>query len=256
MGVLDRDRPLCAAGSAYGLRGGRARLRLPEYRACMTGTARLVPGIYRWSYPTKQSVADQLPKGEHIFMVRLTKSSFALAAGILALEPVAGSSAFAAPINTGIENAGVGVAIALPVIAGSISLYKDDWQGVAQMSLVTAATFGTALLLKHVVHEERPDDSNDQSFPSDTAAVAFAPANYLWDRYGWQYGAPAYAAAAFVGYSRVESRQHHWWDVATSAVIAWGYNRLVTSPYRRLDDVNVGIYATPNSAFVSVQYRF
>src|ERR1700744_2847070 len=140
---------------------------------------------------------------------------------IAALAPV---SANAGSVNDGIEKAGVAVAIALPVAAGGISLYKDDWQGVKQFAAVTAATVGLAYLLKHVVHEERPDGSNDQSFPSDTAALAFAPANYLWDRYGWQYGVPAYAAAAFVGYSRVESRQHHWWDVATSAGMAWGFN--------------------------------
>jgi membrane-associated phospholipid phosphatase len=107
-----------------------------------------------------------------------------------------------------IETAGTIVAVALPVAAGSITAPKHDWSGFAQLVAVTAATVGTVFTLKYVVHEERPDHSDNQSFPSDTSAVAFAPAQFLWDRYGWQYGAPAYLAAGFVGYSRVESRQH------------------------------------------------
>jgi membrane-associated phospholipid phosphatase len=156
-----------------------------------------------------------------------------------------------------IETAGQIVAIALPVVAGGISAWKDDWTGVAQMLLVTGATVGTAYGLKHLVHEQRPDGSNDQSFPSDTAALAFAPANYLWDRYGWQYGVPAYAAAAFVGYSRVESKQHHWWDVAASATMAFGYSWLITTTYTPWrGNLQTGLLATPDGAYVSARYEF
>src|ERR1700742_3673776 len=104
---------------------------------------------------------------------------------------------------SGIESAGTGVAIALPVIAGGISLYNDDRTGLAQLTVDTVATVGTAYALKNIVREQRPDKSDFQSFPSDTSALAFAPAQYLWDRYGWEYGVPAYAAAIYTGYSRV-----------------------------------------------------
>jgi len=112
------------------------------------------------------------------------------------------------------------------------------------------------LILKQVVREQRPDHSDWQSFPSDTAALAFAPAQYLWDRYGWQYGLPAYAAAGFVGYSRVVSDEHHWWDVATSAGMAWGYSYLFTSRYHLPYNLNTGIYVTPSAAFVSLHYSW
>ena len=173
-----------------------------------------------------------------------------------ALATIAAWPAQAGSPNDGIEKAGVDVAIALPVIAGGITVYKNDWQGLAQFATVTAATVGTAYLLKHVVHEERPDGVDDQSFPSDTAALAFAPANYLWDRYGWQYGVPAYAAAAFVGYSRVESKNHHWWDVAASAGMAWGFNRIVTSRFHDYGQLSAGLYATPDAAFIQAKYTF
>ena len=177
----------------------------------------------------------------------------AMAIGLAALQP--GTTASAK--SDDIETAGTGIAIALPIAAGGIALYHDyDWQGVAQLVADTGATVGTAFLLKHVLKEERPDHSDDQSFPSDTAALAFAPAQFLWDRYGWQYGVPAYAAAAFSGYSRVESRQHHWWDVAASAGMAFGYGKLFTSRYTHYDNVETGAYLTPHAAFLSFKYRF
>ena len=60
----------------------------------------------------------------------------------------------------------------------------------------TVATVGIAYGLKQVIREQRPDGSDFKSLPSDTSALAFAPAQFLWDRYGWQYGLPAFAAAS------------------------------------------------------------
>lgn len=137
----------------------------------------------------------------------------------------------AAAKSSSIETSGTAVAIALPLTAAGIALWKQDGTGVKQLAEVTALTVGTAFLLKYAIHEERPDHSDDHSFPSDTSALAFAPAQFLWTRYGWEYGAPAYLAAGYVGYSRVESDQHHWWDVVASAGISWGYNRLISTRY-------------------------
>jgi len=176
---------------------------------------------------------------------------------ISAVIAAIGASIVPAQANdTGIANAGKAVAIALPVAAAGISIFKDDLDGGVQLLLVTGATAGTALVLKHFVHEERPDHSDNQSFPSDQAALAFAPAAYLWDRYGWQYGVPAYAAAAFVGYARVESKQHHWWDVAASAGIAWTYSKIITTEFHPSRYMYTGISATPDGAYVSLDYHF
>jgi membrane-associated phospholipid phosphatase len=174
---------------------------------------------------------------------------------------LAASSNSGANTDKGLQDVGNGVAIALPVIAGGISIYKDDWNGAVQLVAVTGATVATAFLLKHVVKEERPYcqgqlGCDDRSFPSDTSALAFAPAQYLWDRYGWEYGVPAYAAAGFVGASRIISKQHHWWDVAASGVIAWGYNFAITSRYHEPDTLYSSVYATPKAAFVSLNYRW
>src|ERR1700749_1769193 len=104
-------------------------------------------------------------------------------------------------LASGIESAGTGVAVALPVIAGGISLYQDDRTGLAQLTVDTLATVGTAYALKNIVREQRPDKSDFQSFPSDTSALAFAPAQYLWDRYGWEYGFAFLGAGVLLGHS-------------------------------------------------------
>ena len=155
---------------------------------------------------------------------------------------------------SGIESAGTDIAVALPLLAGGLTVYKGDWTGTAELGADTVATVGTTYLLKTFVKEQRPDKSDFKSFPSDTAALAFAPAQFLWDRYGWQYGLPAYAAAVFVGYSRVDAKKHHWWDVATSAGLSYGFSKLFTTPYRR--GFNYRASAAPDGVFASVDYRF
>ena len=155
----------------------------------------------------------------------------------------------------GLEAAGTDIAIALPLIAGGISLYKDDRTGLAQLTVVSLATVGTAYGLKNIVRERRPDKSDYKSFPSDTSALAFAPAQYLWDRYGWEYGLPAYAAAAFVGYSRIDAKKHHWYDVAASAGLAFGFSKIFTSRYRERG-FNYAASADTDGAAIHVAYNF
>ena len=169
---------------------------------------------------------------------------------VIALLSLGLAPAYAASI----ESAGTDVAVLLPFVAGGITAYKGDWTGTAELGGDTIATVGTTYVLKKFVREQRPDKSDFQSFPSDTAALAFAPAQFLWDRYGWQYGLPAYAAAVFVGYSRVDAKKHHWWDVAASAGISYGFSKFITTPYHR--GFNYSASASPDSVFASVDYRF
>ncbi len=153
------------------------------------------------------------------------------------------------------ESLGTDVAIALPVIAGGVTLYKNDWMGAAQLTVDTVATVGLAYGLKHVIKEQRPDKSDFQSMPSDTAALAFAPAQFLWDRYGWEYGLPAYGAATFVAWSRVDAQKHHWYDVAASAGIAFGMSKIFTTRYKP-KGLDYGISPTNGGMYAALQYRF
>ena len=72
--------------------------------------------------------------------------------------------------------------------------------------------------LKNITDETRPNGGS-QSFPSGHTSISFAGAEFLRKQYGWRWGAPAYVAAGFVGWSRVEARKHYTHDVIAGAVI-------------------------------------
>jgi membrane-associated phospholipid phosphatase len=74
--------------------------------------------------------------------------------------------------------------------------------------------------LKLLTHEERPDHSDHKSFPSGHATAAFAVASSLTEFYPKQ--APyCYVGAAAIGWSRVELRRHHTWDVVAGAGLGY-----------------------------------
>jgi membrane-associated phospholipid phosphatase len=158
--------------------------------------------------------------------------------------------------DTKLETAGTGVAIALPVIAGGIALYKHDRVGVAQLVVETGLTVGTAYALKQFVRERRPDGSDYQSFPSETTALSASGSSFLWGRYGWQYGLPAFAATQFVSYTRIEAKQHHWYDTLTSSAIAAGYGYVVTTPFKKRYNISTSLSAAPDGAFVNMSYKW
>jgi membrane-associated phospholipid phosphatase len=106
---------------------------------------------------------------------------------------------------------------------------QQDWAGDLQAGgsilLAGGATYG----LKEIFPEERPDHSDRKSFPSGHSAESFAAAASLENRYGWQAGLPAFAAATFVAVARVEARKHHWYDCVAGAAIGTGSGFLLTS---------------------------
>jgi membrane-associated phospholipid phosphatase len=130
----------------------------------------------------------------------------------------------------GFEKFGDVMRIALPAGAVGISAAKRDGEGVAMLAASAVPTFGLTYGLKAVVHEDRPDHSGDDSFPSGHTSSAFLGASYLHYRYGWKYGLPAYALAALVGASRVEADKHFVHDVLASVVIANLSAYLLTDP--------------------------
>lgn len=196
-----------------------------------------------------------------MFSSRLTAPSL-----ILPLLLLAGSGAAhaAASINTkpltstqkNIETLGTGVAIALPLTAAGITLWKDDRVGSAQLVVETILTVGTAYALKNIVHEERPNGSDNQSFPSGTTALAASGSSFMWGRYGWEYGLPAFMASSFVSYSRVQAREHHWYDTIASSGIAAGYGYVLTTPFKKRFGVDTSLSASPHGGFVNFSYAF
>lgn len=80
----------------------------------------------------------------------------------------------------------------------------------------------TVLSLKSIVHEERPDGSSNNSFPSGHTATAFMGAEFLWQEYKdksiW-YGITGYAVATGTGLFRIYNNRHWLTDVAAGAGI-------------------------------------
>ena len=155
--------------------------------------------------------------------------SVRLLSAALVLATLASSSIVRAG-NDGLELYGDIGQIAIPVLAGGVSLYKEDYEGVVMLATGTGVTMGTVFGLKYALDTERPDGGS-RSFPSGHTAGAFAGASYLHYRYGWKWGLPAYAAASIVGYSRVDADKHYWYDVVAGAAIANLFAYVVTDTY-------------------------
>lgn len=122
----------------------------------------------------------------------------------------------------GLKTAGSVLSVGLPVVAAGISVAQDDASGFFQLMKSEAATILASQALKHTVHETRPNGSDNKSFPSEHAAVAFSAAQFMQMKGGWEFGVPAYIAATAVGYSRVHSNEHRWKDVVAGAALGIG----------------------------------
>ena len=112
----------------------------------------------------------------------------------------------------------------------------------------TAATYG----LKYTIHETRPNGGK-HSFPSFHASAAFSCASFIQQRYGWAYGIPAYLAASFIGYSRIESKNHYFGDVIAGAAIGVIPNLIFTKPYK---DITVTPSVGHNFVGITISMNF
>lgn len=85
--------------------------------------------------------------------------------------------------------------------------------------------FGAKTALKEMVKAERPDHSDDKSFPSGHASMAFAAARSIdkeFRRESIWIPIVGYAAATAVGVERVARDRHHWYDVVAGAALGFG----------------------------------
>ena len=133
------------------------------------------------------------------------------------------TSAPAAPSET----PGTVLSVAIPVGAAGGALLAHDKHGFLQLAEAYASTMVLVYTLKPLVDRTRPD-GGAQSFPSGHTASAFAGATFVQIRYGWRLGLPAYVLAAYVGYSRVETRRHYTSDVLAGAVFGIAANLAFT----------------------------
>ena len=119
--------------------------------------------------------------------------------------------------------------------------------------------YGVKTALKTMIHEERPDHSDNQSFPSGHATMAFSVARSIDKEFRkdciW-IPIAGYAAATAVGVERVVNDRHHWYDVVAGAGIGIGATELI---WRLSDSIigkesNVALGCSGNT--VDVKYNF
>ena len=144
-------------------------------------------------------------------------------------------------------------AVALPAAATVITLSEHDKNGLYQLTETGFIAVTGTMALKYGVNSERPN-GGDHSFPSGHTAVAFASAGYLHARYGWKTGLPFEILAATIGFARVQSKDHHWYDVVAGAAIGEGSAFLFT---RRLNEnIRVSAAGDTSGGLISLSARF
>ena len=143
---------------------------------------------------------------------------------------------------------------ALVAAALGVPAVQGDWRGDLQAGGSMLAAGGATWALKELVHERRPDRSDDRSFPSGHTSVSFAAATTLEKRFGWRVGLPAFAVATFVGAARVQSDKHYVHDVLAGAVIGTASGFLLTS--RHDERVQLTPWAAYRSGGLNIAMRF
>mgnify|MGYP002628197952 FL=1 len=122
---------------------------------------------------------------------------------------------------------------AMPLVSLGTTFIIEDKEGAWQFTkgLLTscAVTYG----LKLSIDKERPDMSNNNSFPSGHTATTFYSAGFIHRRYGFKYSIPAYVFAGFTAASRIDSKKHDIFDVLAGATIGLGSNLLFTKAYEQ-----------------------
>lgn len=102
--------------------------------------------------------------------------------------------------------------------------FRATTYDLADAAIVNFAYTG---LLKVSVRRERPDGSNNQSFPSGHASNAFTLATVAERHYGWKVGVPAYALAGAIAYSRIVHDKHFLSDAVAGSSLGYIVGRTI-----------------------------
>ncbi len=138
------------------------------------------------------------------------------------------------------EKSGDIFASALPIAAFATTfIWKNGDKGTLQFVESMATSFVITHGLKRLIDKPRPNGGR-YSFPSGHTSSAFTGAAFLQRRFGWKIGAPCYALAAYVGYTRIKARKHDIYDVGAGALIGVGSVYLFTKPFKN-DKISISV---------------
>lgn len=157
--------------------------------------------------------------------------------------------------NEAIETSGDVLLVALPVAAISSTLILGDKDGSWQFLQGFALNGITTYSLKFLVKKERPDLSNNHSFPSGHTSATFQSAAFIQKRYGWKFGIPAYTLASYAGFTRLNANKHEFVDVLAGAVIGVGSAYIFTTPYQN-EHMELTFSKSDDSYLFGFKYQF
>jgi membrane-associated phospholipid phosphatase len=118
----------------------------------------------------------------------------------------------------------------LPLLAAGTAFGKGDSQGVKELTYSLGATLAATTALKSLIHEQRPDGSGNDSFPSGHTAIAFAAARFIDKRYAPEASPYLYAAAGLTALARVKADKHFTKDVVVGAALGYASAEYFTRP--------------------------
>ncbi|HVK62350.1 MAG TPA: phosphatase PAP2 family protein [Bdellovibrionales bacterium] len=150
-----------------------------------------------------------------------------------------------------IGNDYLGTAVPGALLAGGLWAYGEfapdpfsKHAGQAQFeSLIVTILLVSAL--KAAIQRNRPDGSDDDSFPSAHTAMAFSTATVLNEFYGWKWGVPAFMLAGLTAAARMQDNRHWLSDTVGGATIAILVGRAFSrSHLNKLSQSNLNISPT------------
>lgn len=135
-----------------------------------------------------------------------------------------------------------------------------NWPRFAVNTIASVGVaYGVKTALKAMIKEERPDHSDNKSFPSGHASMAFAAARSIDKEFRkdciW-IPIAGYAAATAIGVERVVNDRHHWYDVAAGAAIGIGSAELTWWLSDKLLGSGSNIAVGTSGNTVDVTYNF
>ena len=175
-------------------------------------------------------------------------SSVLLTSGVIVTLPAHADSSTTSKV-------GDVLSFAIPAAAYGSTYYMDDKEGRQQFYYSFATNVAATYALKTVIDKERPDGSDDDSFPSGHTSRAFQGASFIHKRYGLEYSIPAYIGAGFVAYSRVEADEHDVADVVAGAALGVASSMYLTKSYYD-DQLHIATNLAPDYYGLSVHYNF
>ena len=144
--------------------------------------------------------------------------------------------------------------------AAEVVVAKHEWPRFAVNTVASVGVaFASKTALKAMIKAERPDHSDNRSFPSGHTTIAFAAARSLDKEFRnesiW-IPIAGYAAATAVGIERIANKHHHWYDVVAGAALGFGAAELTWWASDKLLGKGSDFAVGTSGSSIDVRYNF